>query len=179
LTSLSLIVFCGPRLAHREAQDSAAESLVRTLSAFVGAAVRGLVRDAILAGPPGINLSFIADHAGCACVEAKTEADGLGRALALSRVGHLLIVRAGYIPQAGFAEAIEDLLRFSKADARGWLLRGMAERPLEKILPHLAQPAGLLAPRALCLDVKTPTFANLVRATHARPAARLTLRRVV
>ena len=85
-----------------------AEGVVRTLSAFVGAAVRGLVREAMLVGPPQMRLGYIADHAGCAVFEAKSEADGLTHALATSRAKHVLIVRAGYVPETGFAEAIED-----------------------------------------------------------------------
>jgi hypothetical protein len=175
---VSLIVLCERMDGGRLTESGAAEAVVRTLSAFVGASIRGLVRDAVLVGPPQVNLRPIADHAGCAFVEAKTEAEGMQAALPLTRAPHLLIVHAGYVPETGFAEAIEDLLRFSKAGDRGWLLRSAPEKPHEKILPRLAPPAGLLAPRALCLGVKIPTFANLVAAVRPKSATRLNLRRI-
>lgn len=151
---------------------------MRTLCAFVTAAVRGLLREAVLVGPAQIQLGYIADHAGCAFVEAETEADGLAAALRLVRAGHLLIVRAGYIPETGFAEAIEDLLRFGEAEARGWTIRGDAAGRSEKLISWLTRPAALFAPRRLCLDVKAPGFAALVKATRARPARHIRLRRV-
>ncbi len=175
---ISLIVLSSPRAAGG-ADSVAAEAIVRTLSAFVGAAVRGLVREAVLVGPPHIKLGYIADHAGCAFIEATSESEGIADALPLARAAHLLIVRAGYVPETGFAEAIEDLLRFGKAETQGWLLRGEAERPIEKILTHLVSPAALLAPRRLCLGVKSPTLAALAKATRARPASHIRLRRVI
>ncbi len=175
---ISLIVICSPRAAN-DADSPAAEAIVRTLSAFVGAAVRGLVREAVLVGPSHIKLGYIADHAGCAFIEAKSEAEGIADALPLARAAHLLIVRAGYVPETGFAEAVEDLLRFGKAETRGWLMRGDPARPIEKILTHLVQPAALLAPRKLCLGVKAPGFAALAKATLARPAPHIRLRRVI
>jgi hypothetical protein len=175
---ISLIVLSPPPTTSTALESQAAEAIVRTLSAFVGAAVRGLVREAVLIGPAQIKLDYIADHAGCTFVEAKTEADGIADALPLARAAHLMIVRAGYVPETGFAEAIEDLLRFGKAETRGWIIRGDAERPIEKILSHLVRPAALLAPRRLCLSVKTPTFAALIKATRARPARHIRLRRV-
>jgi hypothetical protein len=175
---ISLIVLC-PSPSVGAAESPAAEAIVRTLSAFVGAAVRGLVREAVLIGPPHIKLGYIADHAGCAFVEAKSEADGIAAALPIARAAHLLIVRAGYVPETGFAEAIEDLLRFGKAETQGWLLRGAAERPIEKILTHLIRPAALLVLRRLCLGVKAPSFAALAKATRARPATQIRLRRVI
>jgi hypothetical protein len=174
---ISLIVLCAPPTTS--SSDSPAEAIVRTLSAFVGAAVRGLVREAVLVGPPHIKLGYIADHAGCAFIEAKSEAEGIADALPLARAAHLLIVRAGYVPETGFAEAIEDLLRFGKAETQGWLLRGEAERPIEKILTHLVRPAALLAPRRLCVGVKSPSLAALAKATRARPARQIRLRRVI
>jgi hypothetical protein len=176
---ICLIVLCPTSRIGDTTQAQIAEAVVRTLSAFVGAAVRGLVREAILVGPPQMRLGYIADHAGCAVFEAKSEADGLAHALAASRAKHVFIVRMGYVPETGFAEAVEDLLRFGKAENQGWLIRGAAERPIERLLPHLARPAALLAPRQLCLNAKAPDFASLVKATRARPARQIRLRAVI
>src|SRR5271154_1018635 len=107
---LSLIVLSASAPTAGANGAGVAESVVRTLSAFVGASVRGLVRDAVLAGPPKNELGFIADQAGCAFVEANAEADALRGALALGRADDLMVLYAGYIPEAGFVEAIENLL---------------------------------------------------------------------
>lgn len=173
---LSLIVLCGQRSGGT---NGPAEGVVRTLSAFVSASVRGLVRDAVLAGPPKNELGFIADQAGCAVVEDDDEADALRRALALGRAGDLLILHAGYIPEPGFIEGVEDLLGSPRGEERSWLLRTAPENFFERLFPRLAPAAGLIAGRGFYDDVAQPSFANLLRATPARPASRLRLRRVV
>jgi hypothetical protein len=138
-----------------------------------------LVRDAVLAGPPKNELGFIADQAGCAVVEDEDEADALRRALTLGRAGDLLILHAGYIPEPGFIEGVEDLLGSPGAADRGWLLRTAPENLVERLFPGLTPAAGLIAGRGLYGKVAYPSFANLLKATRARSAARLRLRRVV
>ncbi|HEY5225798.1 MAG TPA: transposase, partial [Methylovirgula sp.] len=102
---LSVIILCGfGGVAMRP------DAVVRTLAPLVGASVRGQVRDVVLAGPPEAGLEIIAQHAGCAIVEAATEAEALRGAVAAARTGDLMFLRAGYVPQAGFFEEIEDLL---------------------------------------------------------------------
>jgi hypothetical protein len=173
LAALSLIVLC-----PSSAGDRTTESVVRTLSAFIAASVRGLVRDAVLAGPPRADLRFIAEHAGCAIAEAETEADALHLAFSLSRAADLFILYAGHVPETGFVEAVEDFLRSGHGSEHGWVARIMPENAIQRFLPRLAPAVGLLAPRRLCANVVVPSFANLVRATGARTTARLHLRRI-
>src|SRR5271154_3319461 len=106
---LSVIILCEAAQASAGA-SVAPEAVVRTLSALVGASVRGLVRDVVLAGPQDASLALLADHAGCGSVEAASEADYLRRALALVRSEHLLVLRPGHLPETGFIDEIEDLL---------------------------------------------------------------------
>jgi hypothetical protein len=175
LASLTLILLCGTRLAR----GSGAEPVVRSLSGFVPASVNGLIRDAILAGPPQDDLSFIADHAGCAFAEAKTEVDTLSEALALARGSDFLILHAGHVPRTGLIEAIDDLVASGQSAERGWLLRATSDKLSERFFPALAPAVGLLAARELCINVKAPTFAKLLKATRARSAPSLRLRRIL
>jgi hypothetical protein len=175
LAKLSLILLCG----MRRGRGSGSEPVVRSLSGFVAASVNGLIRDAVLAGPPQSDLSFIADHAGCAFVEAETEVDVLSQALALARGSDLLILHAGHVPGIGSIEAIDDLVASGQSAERGWLLRAASDRPSERFLPALAPAVGLLAARELCIGVKAPTFAKLLKATRARSAPGLRLRRIL
>ncbi|HKH80749.1 MAG TPA: transposase [Methylovirgula sp.] len=173
MATLSLILLCGTR----RSRGSGAEPVVRSLSGFVAASINGLIGDAVLAGPPQKDLGFIADHAGCAFVEAETEVDALSQALVLSRGTDLLILHAGHVPEIGFIEGIEDLLASGQSARRGWLLRAPGNSA-ERAFPALAPAVGLVAARRLCADVAVPSFANLLKATRARSAFRLRLRRI-
>lgn len=175
MATLSLILLCGTR----RGRGRGAEPVVRSLSGFVPASVNGLIRDAVLAGPPRSDLSFIADHAGCAFVEAEMEVDALRQALALARGTDFLILHAGHVPEIGSIEAIGDLVASGQSAERGWLLRAAPDKPAERFFPALAPAVGLLASRELCAGMKAPTFANLLKATRARSAPSLRLRRIL
>jgi hypothetical protein len=174
LAKLSLILLCG----MCGGRGSGAEPVVRSLSGFVAASVNGLIRDAVLAGAPQNDLRLIADHAGCAFVEAETEADALSQALALARGSEFLILHAGHVPGIGSIEAIDDLVASGQSAERGWLLRAASDRPAGRFFQPLAPAVGLLASRELCINVTAPTFAKLLKATRARSAPGLRLRRI-
>ncbi|MFZ1078105.1 MAG: transposase [Methylovirgula sp.] len=171
---MSLILLCG----MRGSRGAGPEPVVRTLSAFVTALVNGFVRDAVLAGPPQNELAFIAEHAGCSVVEAGTEIDALREALRLARGTDLLILYAGHVPEFGAIEAVGDIVASGQSAQHGWLLRAAPAGPLQQIFPGLAPPVGLIAARTLCDEAAVPSFANLVKATRARSAPRLRLRRI-
>lgn len=173
MASISLILLSGTRLGR----GSGPEPVVRSLSGFVPASVDGLIRDAVLAGPAHDELGVIGDHAGCAVVEAQSEADSLRQALGLARGTALLIVHAGYIPEGGAIAAIGDLAASGQSAQRGWLLRAAPANPVERIFPGLAPAVGLLAARKLCVDLANPSFENLLKATRARTAPRVRLQR--
>ncbi|MGH6817885.1 MAG: transposase [Methylovirgula sp.] len=152
-----------------------AEPVVRTLSAFVAASVNGLVRDAILAGPPLSELAIIAEHAGCGVAEAATEAGAVREALILARGEDLLILHAGHVPELAAIEEIGDLAA-SGQSGHGWLLRAAPNNLAERFFPRLTPPVGLLAARRLCEGVGLPSLANLIKATRAHSARGLRLR---
>jgi hypothetical protein len=172
LASLSLILLCG----MGRSRGAGAEPVVRTLSAFVAASVDGIVREAILAGPPQGELAFIAEHAGCGLVEAATEIGALQEALILARGEDLLILYAGHVPEFTAIEAIGDLVATGQSARHGWLLRAAPNNLAERFFSGLAPAVGLLAARTLCDKVAVPSFANLIKATRARSALHLRLR---
>ena len=167
---LSVIILCG---------GASAEAMVRTLTPLVAAAVRGLVRDVVLAGRPEDQLAIIADHAGCACVEAASEAEALRAAVAISRGGALMILYAGHIPEPGFFEEVEDLLAVGLPSAQGRSLRAAPEKFLERLFPQLAPCVGLIAARRLCAQTDIASFRQLCTVTRAKTSLRRRLRRIV
>jgi hypothetical protein len=175
LATLSLILLSG----MRRSRGCGAEPVVRNLPALVAASVNGLVCDAVLAGPPEDELDFIAEHAGCAFVEAEKEIDALAQALALARGTDMLILHAGHVPEIGSMEAIGDLVASGQSAERGWLLRAAPDNPAERLFPGLSPAVGLVAARELCAGVKLPSFAKLLKATRARAAPHLHLRRIL
>jgi hypothetical protein len=155
--------------------------VVRSLAALVSASVRGLVRDVVLAGPKGADLGFIADYAGCTCVEAASEAGYLQSALDIVRAEDLLVLRPGYVLEPGFIDEIEDLL--AQGEKRGG--RRVCAAPAtywQRLIPALSPVVGLIAPVILCRQVEAKgeplQFNELIRATKSHVALRARARRV-
>lgn len=164
---LSVIVLCG------FAETVRADTIVRTLVPLVGASVRGLVRDVILAGPPDAELGIIAEHAGCAAFEIATEAGALREAIAAARSADLMILIAGHVPQAGFFEEIEDLLNARGSEDRSGRALKMAPVTFyERICPALAPVVGMIASQSRCAKIKIESFQQLRRAVDARKPLR-------
>ncbi len=157
--------------ADARTPQSAPDAVVRTLAALVPAAIEGLLRDVTLAGLAGSELAKIADHAGCEFLESAQGASVLSEGLKLTRGPHLLVLRAGRVPEPGFIEEIGDFLARSDA-ARGALMREAPETFLARTFPGLAPAVGLVAARQRMIDAQAQDLAGLVRAL--RPA--LTLR---
>ncbi|MGB8276824.1 MAG: transposase [Methylovirgula sp.] len=172
---LSVIILCGAGGASGDRP----ETVVRTLAPLVQASVKGLVRDVVLAGPPEADLAMIADHAGCAFIEAGQEADALSQALSMARAEDLMILYAGHVPEAGFFEEVEDLLAMGLPPERGGrLLRAAPESFIERLFPRLAPAVGLIAARSLCEAAKVVSFRDLRRITRVRKTLRRRLRRI-
>lgn len=170
---LSVIILCG------FAEPVRADAVVRTLVPLVGASVRGLVRDVILTGPPDAELGVIAEHAGCAVMESAKEAEALRRAIAAARAANLMVLRAGYVPQAGFFEEIEDLLNMHEGKDRwGTAVKTAPVNFYERICPALAPVVGIIASRSLCANAKIESFQQLRHAVDARKTLRGRLQRV-
>jgi hypothetical protein len=72
-----------------------AEVLARTLASVVTAKVEGLLGDVRIAGPARKDLGVVANHAGCALIEAENETDWLGLALQAARAPMFFCFVAG------------------------------------------------------------------------------------
>lgn len=154
---------------HGAGEDSskAPESIVRSLALLVGAAVADLVRDAVIAGPAGLRLARIADHAGCGLAEDDAPERALAAALGLARCDHVLVLQGGYAPGLGFFDEATDWLAMRGAhDAAA--LKCEPDNFLQRLLPTLAPTAGLLARRADCLAVSAPDASALAKKLRAR-----------
>ncbi|MGH6835947.1 MAG: transposase [Methylocella sp.] len=158
---LSTIVFCEDWPVGRPRRDLA-EVLARTLASLVTAKVEGLLCDVRIAGPVGTGLSLVANHAGCALIEAENEADWLGLALQAARGPDIFLLRCGRAPEAGFIEEATDFLAAdSKDQSRAGCLRTAPESFFERIFLSLAPVAGLIAPRHLMLRAPRGGFQKL------------------
>ena len=171
---LSAVVLASDLSAQRSASS---EAVVRSLSALVTAAIEGLVRDVTLACVgDNPDLRKIADHAGCEIAEAADPAGVIAAGLASARGDMLLILRAGYAPQAGFIEEIADM--FGRATRPAALrFRAVPASFLTRLAPGFSPVRGLVANRAI-LDAASPDFATLVRRAGGAPTARTRLRPV-
>ena len=157
----------GADLAH------ARETIVRSLVWLVSAVVSGVVRDVTLATPAGLGLSDVADHAGCDLVQADSECERLGTALARSRGALVLVLRGGYQPEAGLVDEIDAFVRRARPDAAALVLASPASA-LQRLLPDLAPVIGILAPRDQLTETSIASFHRLSR--HFRRGTRFRAR---
>jgi hypothetical protein len=107
-----------------------AEVLARTLASVVTAKVEGLLGDVRIAGPARKDLGVVANHAGCALIEAENETDWLGLASQAARGPDVFLLRCGRAPGAGFIEEAADFLAANikdRTDAPRELLKADAE----------------------------------------------------
>jgi|GEM_PF-754437 hypothetical protein len=163
LAMLSTIVFCEDRLAA-QIQARLAEVLARTLASLVTAKVEGILADVRIAGPAGAGLEAVANHAGCAFVEAAAEADWLRAALEAAKERLAFLLRCGFAPDPGFIEEAAEFLSLLPKGAPSMLLRAEPEAFLERLAPSLAPAAGLIGARNLLLSLPRGGFHGLVRA---------------
>jgi hypothetical protein len=158
---LSTIVFCEDKPASPPGRDLG-EVLARTLASLVTAKVEGLLGDVRIAGPSGKGLGAVANHAGCALIEAENEAEWLRLALQAARGPYVFLLRCGRAPEAGFIEEAGDFLTRNTNDrSRTACLRAAPESFLERIFPPLAPVAGLIASRHLMLRAPRGGFRKL------------------
>ncbi len=175
---LSTIVFCEDKPARPPGRDLA-EVLARTLASLVTAKVEGLLGDVRIAGPAKNNLSLVANHAGCALIEAENEADWLGLALQAARGPDVFLLRCGRAPEAGFIEEAADFLaKNSKDSSRAAWLRAAPESLLERVFPPAAPLAGLIAPRDVLLRAPRRGFQKRARCIGPAATFRTRARRI-
>jgi hypothetical protein len=166
----ALILAFPPRL-----EIPSPEAVVRTLAAIVPAAVENVVCDVALIGPAAeaamrVDLSAIADHAGCSLFLADSEGEGLRAGLTATRREIALILRAGYAPRQGFVAELADFAgRGSLGPERAAALR-VERKGIRETLALRAPLAGLLAQRAALLSRNFKDFDDLVR--RIKPSVR-------
>lgn len=156
-------------------QGTQAIAVVRTLAALVPAAVQGLVRDVTLAGPAEAAFADIADHAGCHVSMDANLAIALAGALAAARETWVLLLLAGYAPEAGFVDEMGD---FMAVTGRAGLLRAVPGHWITRQFPALAPIAGVLASRAM-LAGTVVTASSLRLAAKPRQTLHVRARRVI
>jgi len=175
---LSTIVFCEDKPASPAVGDLAGV-LARTLASLVTAKVEGLLGDVRIAGPAGNGLTVLANHAGCALIEAENEADWLAAALQAARGPDVFLLRCGRAPEAGFIEEARDFLAGGGSDRpHTACLRCVPETFLERLFPPTAPVAGLIAPRDLLLRAPGGGFATLARYIAPSTTFRTRARRI-
>jgi hypothetical protein len=175
---LSTIVFCEDWPVGRPGRDLA-EVLARTLASLVTAKVEGLIGDVRIAGPARKGLGVVANHAGCALIEAENEMDWLHLALEAARGPDIFLLRCGRAPEAGFIEEAGDfLMRNTNDQSRTACLRTAPESFLERVFPSLAAIAGLIASRDRMLGAPRGGFAKLARCIGPAPAFQTRARRI-
>jgi hypothetical protein len=181
---LSTIVFCEDKPASAPGRDLA-EVLARTLASLVTAKVEGLIGDVRIAGPARKGLGVVANHAGCALIEAENEAGWLRLALQAARGPDVFLLRCGRAPEAGFIEEAADFLAKNTKDKsrvarlRAACLRAAPEGFLERIFPSLAPVAGLIASRDSMLRAPRGGFAKLAGFVAPATDFRARARRIV
>ena len=144
---LSTIVFCEDKPASAPGRDLA-EILARTLASLVTAKVEGVLGDVRIAGPAGKSLGVVANHAGCALIEAENEAEWLGLALQAARGPDVFLLRCGRAPEAGFiAEAADFLARNTKDQPRAACLRAHRKASSNGYFRPSRRSLGLIASR--------------------------------
>lgn len=96
------------------------EGVVRTLAALVPSAVEGVIGDLALIGADSADLAAIAERAGCALRQGQEEGVILRAGLDAARRERAFVVKAGFIPGAGFAA---ELGNFAAGDGAAAVLR--------------------------------------------------------
>jgi hypothetical protein len=158
---LSTIVFCEDNSPGKSSADIAV-MLARTLASLVPAKIDGILCDVRIAGPAKASLDFIANHAGCALIEAHSEQERLHRALEAARGPRVFLLRCGQAPDPGFVEEVKDFLaQNGTARLRPAQLRAAPEGILERLFPSLAPVAGIIASREALLSERCEGFRKL------------------
>ncbi len=174
---LSAIVL-SPSLRAGAKVARAPEAVARSLGALVRSAVEGLLRDVAIVGPASDDLAKLADHAGCAFIEASSAQDGLFRAFAQMRAEIAFVLEGGYAPPSGFIEEASDLFREAE-HFRGALLRLAPDSLLTRLAPGLARPVGALVVRGGLKGASPRDLDDIIRQAKIRRALKVRAQRLI
>ncbi len=153
---ISVLVLAPPLNRH---SDDVLEVTARSLVWLVSAVVVGVVRDVVLAAPPGLGLAAVADQVGCGLTEMHGEARLLQAGLEKARCGEVLVLRAGYEPQGDLVREIE--VRCRSSARRPSLLLAGPQTFVERLLPNRAPVIGVVTAKSRTAG--TIGFSDLVR----------------
>jgi len=156
MLSAVLIAFDSPAAPLRR------EAVARGLASLVDSCVQGLIGDAVIVAAPGRGLEGIADEAGCALVEAPRIADGVKQALNAARRDHILLLLAGVAVERGFAEEAHDFFAYGDG-SQARCLRLAPDSLITRLVPGMARPVGLIAPKRALIPLAGQSFARLHR----------------
>lgn len=159
-------------LGNGEPPERARELAVRSLAWLVSAVVAGVVRDVAAACPSSWPIADVMEHAGCALVTAKAEAERLAAAVALAKCEHVLVLRLGFQPEGPLVAEIDAALPRLMPDGAALLLEAPATA-LQRLFPDRAPVVGLLLPRG---RLAAASFETMTR--NARGGLRLRTRLV-
>lgn len=139
------------------------ETLARTLSSLIGAAVEGVVRDVVVCDLGSTDQTrYVAEHAGCHLITA----GGIAAGIAAAKADWLLILEPGARPLDGWTDEVAAYINKSVMPAR--LTRARTDR-----LPFLARVLSANSPLATGLLISKRRAASLAKnATSAEALAR-------
>lgn len=145
--------------------------VVRSLAWLVGAAVAGIVGEVVIAARADLDLADIADAVGSRLAEADGEGGRLAIAATALRSDRVLVMVAGYAPDAAFAQ---EIARLAAPTAR---LLAEPATLTQRLFPARAPVVGVLVPAAMLRGAEG--FAALARASRGAPTFPARARRLV
>ena len=174
---LSAVVYSGECHVHASVLP---EAIARSLAALVPGVIDGIIRDVTLCVARDTPQAHaIADHAGCNLVEAATAVEILAKGLAAARGERILVLEAGFAPEAGFLDEVGDLFdRTASSAPDAAIMRVQPETMMQRLVPAFAPVRAIIARRA-ALAPGAGDLAALLRGFAAPVPLRTRLRRVV
>ncbi len=133
-------------LATGDPPERARELAVRSLAWLVSAVVAGVVRDVTAACPRDWPVADVMEHAGCALVNAKNEAERLAAAAALAKCERVLVLRLGFQPEGPLVAEIDAMQPRLGPDTPALLLE-VPTTVLRRLFPDHAPVVGLMLTR--------------------------------
>lgn len=165
---ISVLIFAFPATGFVAASPGEA---VRTLSSLVPAVVEGIARDvALVASPPSEDLAHVADHAGCALIEADVPVAAIEAAARQCRASDVLVIRAGVMIDRSFLDEMSRILPVVALASRpaAYIIKASGTAGPGQVFAALAPTVGVLTKRDAIVASRPGHLKALVRAS--RPA---------
>jgi hypothetical protein len=138
-------------LAHDEPPapqpEVRARRVTRTLGALIALVVADIVGDAQIIARRGHDFAALADRAGCSVVAEDDPDRALAQSLHRARRPDILLIRAGYAPDRGFADEIGMMAEDAVGGLPPRALHRDADTFIQRLWPQRAPVVGLVASR--------------------------------